>query len=146
MHVLTTTRSPLTGLFSESNMPWEIDRRWPDTASQVPSLSEMAISAVQVISELAREEGVPCMHTLSTAPVPLPHTGAQLELLSAEASLAESREWGGSTDFAKRMLRIAAPDRATLADMYISAARIGACVVSRLLIVYVCMHMILRTR
>ena len=54
------------------------------------------------------------MHTLSTAPVPLPHTGAQLELLSAEASLAESREWGGSTDFAKRMLRIAAPDRATL--------------------------------
>ena len=54
------------------------------------------------------------MHTLSTAPVPLPHTGAQLELLSAEASLAESREWGGSTDFAKRMLRIAAPDRAML--------------------------------
>ena len=54
------------------------------------------------------------MHTLSTAPVPLPHTGAQLELLSAEASLAESREWGGSTDFAKRMLRIAAPDRARL--------------------------------
>ena len=54
------------------------------------------------------------MHTLSTAPVPLPHTGAQLELLSAEASLAESREWGGSTDFEKRMLRIAAPDRATL--------------------------------
>ena len=70
MHVLTTTRSPLTGLFSESNMPWEIDRRWPEIASRVPSLSEMAISAVQVLSELAREEGAPCMPTLSTAPRP----------------------------------------------------------------------------
>ncbi len=30
----------------------------------------MAISAVQVLSELAREEGAPCMPTLSTAPRP----------------------------------------------------------------------------
>ena len=68
--VTKRSTKPLLGLFSESNMPWEIDRRWPEIASQVPSLSEMAISAVQVLSELAREEGAPCMPTLSTAPRP----------------------------------------------------------------------------
>jgi len=37
-------------------------------------------------------------------------SGAQLELLEP----AESQKWGGSTDFTKRVLRITAPDRATL--------------------------------
>jgi len=55
--VTKRSTKPLLGLFSETNMPYEIDRRWPEKSSQFPSLSEMAISAVQVLSQLAGEEG-----------------------------------------------------------------------------------------